>query len=222
MRDIPTPISDLVEHLMSLGLSPEKVVEAARLMERGTTTRRVTLEQRREKWRLKKQRQRDRKAGVSPQMSPENVPGGDIYLSNTKDSHKELEKKDKSPVLMSPRDDWPTDYVEQFWQAYPPQRRTEKAKVAKKLALIRKPGKVTWARLMAGLERYARSGDVARGYAKGPMVWLNGGCWDDEVRDAPAAGKPAKQPNLLTRIALGIDGEDNDEADRHDGATLDL
>ncbi|MDE2103579.1 MAG: hypothetical protein KGL39_40440, partial [Patescibacteria group bacterium] len=82
-----------------------------------------------------------------------------------------------------PESDWPSDAdaLDQFWNAYPKQRRTEKANVAKKLTRLRAAGTVTWAELMAGVERYGRSSDVARGFAKGPMPWLNGGCWKDEI-----------------------------------------
>lgn len=80
-------------------------------------------------------------------------------------------------------DDWPPDFVDQFWKAYPPQRRTEKTKVAAKLAALRRTRTATWAQIMAGLLRYSASRDVARGFAKGPMPWLNGGCWQDEFTE---------------------------------------
>lgn len=77
----------------------------------------------------------------------------------------------------APADDWPEDYLAVFWNAYPPYRRTAKKTVASKLATIRKSGEVTFARLMDGLRRYCETNPGE--YAKGPVVWLNGGCWDD-------------------------------------------
>lgn len=98
------------------------------------------------------------------------------------------------PDLLPPvKDDWPSnaEALERFWNAYPPQRRTEKAKVAEKLVALHRSKRVTWAALMAGVGRYSRSSDVARGFAKGPMPWLNGGCWDDEIQTGGRNGNGA-------------------------------
>jgi hypothetical protein len=78
------------------------------------------------------------------------------------------------------KDIWPADFVEQFWQAYPEGRKTGKKAVAQKLDRIRKTGEVTWMKLMAGVARYVASRPKPE-FTKGPMVWLNQGCWDDEI-----------------------------------------
>jgi hypothetical protein len=76
-------------------------------------------------------------------------------------------------------DDWPPDYLEQFWAFYPPGRKTGKKAVGAKLDVIRRRGDVTFGRLMQGLQRYVDSRPDPQ-YTKAPEVWLNKGCWDDE------------------------------------------
>jgi hypothetical protein len=76
--------------------------------------------------------------------------------------------------------DWPPDCLEQFWASYPPGRKTGKKAVGAKLDVIRRRGDVTFDRLMAGLRRYVDSRPDPQ-YTKAPEVWLNKGCWDDEL-----------------------------------------
>jgi len=76
-------------------------------------------------------------------------------------------------------DDWPADYGDLFWQAYP--RKEEKIAAMKKLATLRKSGIVTFADLIAGLKRYC-SVDREPQFIKQPTVWLNKGCWADETQ----------------------------------------
>jgi len=92
-------------------------------------------------------------------------------------SSSEKEKEEKKVSLRS--DDWPKDYGDRFWQAYP--RKTEKLSAMKKLATIRKSGIVTFADLMAGVKRYAAVGTEPQ-YTKHPTTWLNAGCWSDELQ----------------------------------------
>lgn len=109
----------------------------------------------------------------------------------------------KAPAVV---DDWPDDFRERFWKLYPPPRKTDKAKVFTKLEVIRKRGGVPWAKIVDALERYVRTETVARGFAKGPLVWLNGGCWDDEYSEPPSPprGGPAGGKRLtMADIAAG-------------------
>ena len=84
-------------------------------------------------------------------------------------------------------DDWPPDYLDQFWRAFPPFRRQAKAKVGIKLAKIRKEGQVTWAILFDGLRKFAATNPGE--YAPAPMVWLNDGRWDREYGKVQQNGK---------------------------------
>jgi hypothetical protein len=127
----------------------------------------------RERWRLKKARQRARKGDKSPGTKP------DPYSSKTLSLEKKVSKKRVDvPVSPGTSDDWPVDFVEQFWTVFPPYRRQAKAKVGLKLTRIRGDGKVTWATLYGGAVKFARTNPGE--YAPAPMVWLNDGRWDRE------------------------------------------
>ncbi len=76
--------------------------------------------------------------------------------------------------------DWPVDYQQQFWDAYPDKK--AKAAAMKSLEKIAKGGKTSWRDLISGVERYKNSQSVKRGFVKHPATWLNGGCWCDEER----------------------------------------
>lgn len=92
-----------------------------------------------------------------------------------KDNNKELKKE--SPLRS---DDWPGDFRDHFWKAYP--RKAGKAQAVRKLEAIRKSGKVTFAALMAGVDRYAGAClNIETQFQKHPATWLNAGCWDDDV-----------------------------------------
>lgn len=109
-----------------------------------------------------------------------------------KDADLDLDKDSESKIkslVRAKRDDWPEDYVEQFWNRYPKARRTARKTVASKLAALRAGGEVDWAKLMAGLDRYNATDDVARGFACAPVVWINGGRWMDEVQKGGSNGK---------------------------------
>lgn len=80
----------------------------------------------------------------------------------------------------APGDGWPEDFVDQFWQAFPPYRRAGKAQVTVKLMRLRKAKTVTWDELIEGVRRYAASEPGE--YASGPMPWLNGAKWDGEYK----------------------------------------
>jgi hypothetical protein len=92
-----------------------------------------------------------------------------------KDNNQELRKETRQRV-----DDWPADFGEAFWQAYP--RKTEKLAAMKKLANLRKSGIVTFTDLIAAVGRYAASvSNTEPKYIKQPTTWLNAGCWADEL-----------------------------------------
>jgi hypothetical protein len=96
----------------------------------------------------------------------------------------ETEAEKKDPPLRS--DDWPKDYGDIFWLAYP--RKTEKLSAMKKLATIRKSGIVTFSDMMAGVRRYAASGTDPQ-FTKHPTTWLNAGCWSDEIQSGGGYGQ---------------------------------
>ena len=87
--------------------------------------------------------------------------------------------KSKKVALRAP-DDWPSDFGEKFWKKYPAGRKTGRLAVIGKLAAVRRRGNVLWATIDAGLDRYIASNPDPE-FTKGPLVWVNQGCWDDEI-----------------------------------------
>jgi hypothetical protein len=90
------------------------------------------------------------------------------------------QRREESPLRV---DDWPDDFGDQFWQAYP--RKTEKLSAMKKLVALRKSGIVTFADLIAGARRYAAAKTEPK-FTKQPTTWLNAGCWADETQPTGA------------------------------------
>jgi hypothetical protein len=97
-------------------------------------------------------------------------------------------------------DDWPEDYFDRFWKLYPPGRKGERKAVMVKLAKIRRAGEVTFAKLMAGLSRYAATNPDPQ-FTPAPMVWLNKGRWDVEL--VPARPGASGQGPTMVEIATG-------------------
>jgi hypothetical protein len=103
-------------------------------------------------------------------------------------SQRPEEKDSRASALVD--DDWPADFRERFWNAYP--RKVGKAAAIRKLETVRKAGQVTFDALMSGVKRYAIAcQQTDPKYIKHPERWLNAGCWDDEpmgnAHVAPAA-----------------------------------
>jgi hypothetical protein len=195
MTDIPTPICDLIDHLLSLGMSPGTALEAARNVERGTARARVSAEDRRKRWREKKARQRSAKPAMSP---GDNRP---LDISNNNTLNLQLEKKEsesaRPPLSLGdkgtliPTDDWPENHGDQFWDRYPAGRKHEKAKVFAKLERLRREGyldaykkrqRLSWATLMAGLDKFIATRPEPQ-FTPAPIVWLNGHRWDADYGD---------------------------------------
>jgi hypothetical protein len=102
-------------------------------------------------------------------------------LSREREEGETEERREEKKDTPLRSDDWPKDYGDQFWQAFP--RKTEKLSSMKKLATIRKSGIVTFADLMAGVKRYAEASKTTeQRYVKHPTTWLNAGCWSDELQ----------------------------------------
>ena len=72
--------------------------------------------------------------------------------------------------------DWPKDYRDKFWSAYP--RKKAKQAAFKALDRVRRDGKVPFGQLMAGLEKIPKNDPQ---FIPHPATWLNQGRWDDEV-----------------------------------------
>lgn len=110
------------------------------------------------------------------------------YLKRPQTADNRTEQTTEQKVrtrAVAPSDDFPDDYGDQFWQAYP--RKTDKLAAMKKLASLRKSGIVTFAEIMAGVHRYAALKTEPQ-YTKHPTTWLNAGSWADETQPGATNG----------------------------------
>lgn len=113
-------------------------------------------------------------------------------------------------------DDWPADYRERFWQAYP--RRVAKLAALKALDKARARGDVPWAKLIGAIARYTTwlKEPGWRPEPKHPATWLNNGCWDDELESGDrrsSNGFAAIARQLMDDEREGNDGERNGTPD---------
>ena len=77
---------------------------------------------------------------------------------------------------------------EQFWTAYPLRK---KKKEAFRAWMKVKPNEELFDRIMSAVEKYKRSPDWLKDngqYIPYPATWLNGGCWDDDIKEVAAGG----------------------------------
>jgi hypothetical protein len=86
-------------------------------------------------------------------------------------------------------DDWPKDYRERFWNAYP--RKTARKPALKVLDRIFKSDAVSFAAIMAGISRIPIG--EARFVPHG-ATWLNAERWNDEIPASTFGGSNAKAP----------------------------
>lgn len=110
---------------------------------------------------------------------------------------------------------WPADYREQFWLAYP--RKVAKIDAMKALEKVRRRGDIPWETIMGAVGRYAaHTHNETMKFIAHPATWLNGGRWDDVLEDRrPAHGdgqnrgptNGAHRTSLLS-IAMGDDAND--------------
>jgi len=84
-------------------------------------------------------------------------------------------------------DDWPKDFRERFWEAYP--RKVGKHGALQELARVRRKS-VSFEKLISAVRAYAATADP--NFTKHPQTWLSKGCWDDEFT------KPQSIPTLPT------------------------
>lgn len=96
-----------------------------------------------------------------------------------------------------------SDQFEQFWRAYPPERRKEKP-VA--FAQWKKSRKATpFDVIMAGLAAYKHTDEVARGFAPYPAKWLKGERWaEDHTADRPRQGGDNPPPAPQGKGAITV------------------
>lgn len=109
--------------------------------------------------------------------------------------------KDRSrAVARSLPADWPSDYFEQFWAAWP--NRVDKKQARRKLTAIARQGAVRWADLMSGVQHYIDTKPPDRNWM-GPVVFLNGERWTDEPAPIAAPQRNSYGTPLVDYDAMG-------------------
>lgn len=71
-----------------------------------------------------------------------------------------------------------------FWSQYPKQRRGSKQKAYRAWISAQKREGISGEQILATVQAYANSEEVAKGYAKGCEAWLNGSCFFNEYKSA--------------------------------------
>lgn len=99
-------------------------------------------------------------------------------------------------------EDWPPDYQQQFWDAYP--RKIGRTDADRRLGQIRKSGKVRFGDIIAAVEVYrheTRSSEMK--YIAHPATWLNKGRWKDDpaaISGAQANGRGEVKNGFMGRL----------------------
>lgn len=98
---------------------------------------------------------------------------------------------------MLTKSEWPADYREQFWEAYP--RRIAKRAAFKVLERVcAKEQGLPFEVLLSAVKVYARSvAGKDMQYVAHPATWLNAGRWDDDP--AALGGKAGAATDTLWR-----------------------
>jgi len=122
--------------------------------------------------------------GVNPHVNPNTI---------TPDKAQKLEARDQSPEKKETRasalgSDWPPDFAEQFWGAFP--NKVGRKAAIDKLERIGKTRRVSFEELMAGLHGYVTKTDD-RPWCN-PLTWLNQERWTDQ----PAAQNGVKNGHI--------------------------
>lgn len=136
---------------------------------------------------------------TSDANAPANAPAnaGQVHMQSTIPSQpqppspiSDADASDAGASALRVDDGWPKDYRERFWSVYP--HRIGKSDAIAKLDRIRKSRRVSFDKLMSGLDAYIASKPPDRQWCN-PATWLNQGRWDDEP-STPALHRSAGQP----------------------------
>lgn len=183
MHDAEFPVTSSVVQLMSRdtpGLSRDKIDEVADLV------RKLEQDAKDSVWAaakyygrksadLKRQKEsRKARARKKPDISILPL----IDSESKKVRKRSAVEKDMGDLFGNgPPDDWPEDFGDQFWAAWPRHfRKAAKKDVFKKLARIRKSREATWAELFGGVTAYFASNPEYQ-WIPAPEVWLNKQRW---------------------------------------------
>lgn len=143
---------------------------------------------------------------------------GNARVDKDKIREEKKEPRASAPVVA---DDYPEDFREQFWSAYP--NKVGKPKAIAKLEGVRKRG-VRFADVMTGLDRYIASKPPDRAWLN-PETFINQERWADQPAPQEANAKPQYRPNVVDvakRWAEHFESESGDSFEGNSGAVLRL
>ena len=121
--------------------------------------------------RVKQFRERKRNVSVTPPDTEQNTEA-------------ETERKKEYARAVALVSDWPLDFREKFWDAYP--RKVGKLGALRVLERVRWVS-VPWETLISAVRAYSATANPQ--YTKHPKTWLTNGCWDDKPDTRQGNGK---------------------------------
>lgn len=145
----------------------------------------------------KKARTRWEKSENDKENNVDAMPRGNASTSTTTSTSRK-----KEDTGAGAPDDWPKDFRDQFWSAYP--RKVGRLKALKALESVRKQKLATWAKLISAVEHYARTANPE--FTKHPLTWLNAGCWDDEIPNGAGPPSASISEDEKTRMFAELHG----------------
>jgi len=133
----------------------------------------------------------------SPALVTVESPPSDRRVTSTSDSRvtrthlKNPLKEHTPPTPPGGTDDLDSGF-EEFWQALPKSRKGGEKHCRQKYAGIIESGEATHAEIVAGAERYRRSGHDISYFTMAPMTFLKGAHWNDEDFSSPSDNRQSK------------------------------
>lgn len=116
--------------------------------------------------------------GGRPSDSDESKPKANQKQKESKtESKSEANSRRMKNEETTKRNEYPDGFLE-FWNAYPPQRRTDKRKTFAEWQ--RAITRADEAMILRAVKEYAASKKGRGEYAKGPVPWLSHDCWEDD------------------------------------------
>lgn len=120
------------------------------------------------------------------------MPNREPNLTITKPEPIKKEKQEKEKHVFEE-----LKFFENFWEAFPRQRRGDRDKALAAYRKVLTENKSTEEKIHAAVVRYAGSRDVANGYAAGAAAWLNGAGYDNEPIPAATAQNGKQQSDWI-------------------------
>lgn len=130
------------------------------------------------------------------------LPEKQVTLNQVPVSRARARKKPLATLAAPFFDDWPDDYGEQFWQAYP--KKNQKTKTIDLLTKTRARGEVSWSELTSGLSRYSDSLPAWQSWCW-PVKWLTEERWNSTPGEEDQYGRKRSRSELIQTAERIVD-----------------